>query len=32
MVINITANSTQRLQIFTSVYPSLVIVNFVEHG
>lgn len=32
MVINITANSTQRFQILTSVYPSLVIVNFVEHG
>ena len=28
LVINITANSTQRLHIFPSVYHSLVIVNF----
>ena len=28
LVINMTANSTQRLQIFPSVYHSLVIVNF----
>ena len=32
LVINMTANSTQWLQIFSSAYLSLVIVDFLEHG
>ena len=32
LVINLTANSIRRLQISTSVYPSLVIVKFAEHS
>ena len=31
LVIGMTANSTQRLQIFPSVYSSSVIVDFIEH-
>ena len=31
MVVHVPANSAQRLQIFPSVYSSLVIVDFIEH-
>ena len=32
LVVDMTANSAQRLQIFPSVYSSLVIVDFIEHN
>ena len=31
LVVHVPANSAQRLQIFPSVYSSLVIVDFIEH-